>query len=316
MKVDFVTLDVFTDTVFGGNPLAVVTGADALSTEQMQAITREFNYSETTFVVEPTDPSCTAAVRIFSPAHELPFAGHPNVGTAVALARMGSVFDRSIGERVRFEERIGVVEIDILREGDDVVGARFVAPGQAERGSMFEEDAIAQCAGLPSGSLCLDNHLPRIVSLGVSFVFAELVSVEMLARCQPARAAFGAHLPAEQAEGLVLYARDRGDDGEIRLRVRVFAHMQDIVEDPATGSAAAMIGALLGEIEPGSDHLRIVIDQGIEMNRPSRIDVGVSRSGTDEPTVTVGGRAVPVMAGVLTVEHRSDRSSSISGEQM
>ena len=174
MKVDFVTLDVFTETAFGGNPLAVVTGADALSTGQMQAITREFNYSETTFVVEPTDPSCTAAVRIFSPAHELPFAGHPNVGTAVALARMGGVFGRSIGDRVRFEERIGVVEIDILREGDDVVGARFVAPGQAERGSMFEEDAIAQCAGLPPGSLCLARNFLRVRGAGLGGVAGPL----------------------------------------------------------------------------------------------------------------------------------------------
>lgn len=301
MKVEYVTLDVFTGTVFGGNPLAVVIGACDLGTEQMQAITQEFNYSETTFVVRPSDPSCDAAVRIFTPAHEIPFAGHPNVGTAVALARRGDVFGRPIGDKLRFEEKIGVVEIDILRERGDVVGARFVAPGQAERGSMFEEDAIAQCAGLPPDSLCIENHLPRIVTLGISFAFAEVESVDLLARCQPSRDGFRSHLPAEMAEGLFLYARDGRSGPDIGLRARVFAHMQDIVEDPATGSAAAMIGALLGEIEDGTDDLRIVIDQGIEMGRPSRIDVGVRRSGTEEQTVTVGGRAVPVMSGVLNL---------------
>ncbi|MDA0340669.1 MAG: PhzF family phenazine biosynthesis isomerase, partial [Proteobacteria bacterium] len=116
MDVNFVTLDVFTSRTFGGNPLAVITDARNLTTEQMQAIAAEFNHSESTFVLPPEDPSDTAVVRIFMPTQEIPFAGHPNVGTAVALARAGEAFGKPIGDVVRFQEQLGVVEIEIIRE--------------------------------------------------------------------------------------------------------------------------------------------------------------------------------------------------------
>ncbi|MDG2284300.1 MAG: PhzF family phenazine biosynthesis protein [Alphaproteobacteria bacterium] len=300
MDLDFVTLDVFTTRTFGGNPLAVIPDARGLTTERMQAITAEFNYSESTFVLPPEDSNNTAQVRIFDPVHEMPFAGHPNVGTAVALARAGEVFGKKIGDKVCFEEKVGLVEIDLLREGADAVGARFIAPGAAEFGAMSEHEVIADVVGIDVSEITIDRHLPQLVTLGIGFVFAEVKDVVALGRCQPRLDAFKIHLPVETTDGLYLYART-GEGPEINLRSRMFSPLHGIVEDPATGSAAAMLGALLGKLEAGSNDLTVTIDQGVEMGRPSRIDVGVRRANARVDAVTVGGNAVPVMRGVITI---------------
>lgn len=300
MDVNFVTLDVFTSRTFGGNPLAVITDARNLTTEQMQAIAAEFNHSESTFVLPPEDPSDTAVVRIFMPTQEIPFAGHPNVGTAVALARAGEAFGKPIGDVVRFQEQLGVVEIEIIREAGVAVGARFTAPGAAQFGSKFEEQAIAECAGLSIEDICGDRHLPQLVTLGIGFVFAEVKSVEALQRCEAVLERFKIHLPTETAGGLYLYARS-GEGADISIRSRMFSPLDGIGEDPATGSAAAMLGGLLGRLEPGADDLTVTIDQGVEMGRPSRIDVGVRRSANGVQAVKVGGNAVPVTRGVFSL---------------
>lgn len=300
MDVSFVTLDVFTTQTFGGNPLAVVPDARGLTTEQMQAITAEFNYSESTFVLPAEDPGDTAEVRIFTPGQEIPFAGHPNVGTAVALALAGEAFGKPIGDKVRFEEKVGPVAIDILRDNGVPVGARFTAPGEAEFGSKFEEGAIAECAGLAPEEIRTNRHLPQLVKLGIGFVFAEVTSIEALRRCEPALDMFKRHLPTEAEEGLYLYVRS-GEAPNIAIRSRLFAPMHGIVEDPATGSAAAMLGALLGKLVAGSEDLVVTIDQGVEMGRPSRLDVGVRRSAAGVDAVMVGGNAVPVMRGVISL---------------
>src|SRR3981189_1513736 len=126
MKLEFTTVDVFTDRPFGGNPLAVVTNAQGLSTEQMQAIAAEFNLAETTFVLPPKDSAHTAEVRIFTPRGEMPFAGHPNVGTAFVLARAGTTYGRTIaGDEVRFEEKAGLVPIALLKDGATIMGAKL-----------------------------------------------------------------------------------------------------------------------------------------------------------------------------------------------
>ena len=300
MDASFVTLDVFTSRTFGGNPLAVIPDARGLSAEQMQAITAEFNYSESTFVLPPQDPSNTARVRIFDPVHEMPFAGHPNVGTAVALARAGEVFGKPVGDKVRFEEKVGLVEIDILRDGEAPVGARFTAPGAAAFGPMSEQEVIADVVGLDVSEIQGARHLPQLVTLGIGFVFAEVADMAALERCSPRLDIYKTHLPVETTDGLYLYARS-GEGPEIMVRSRMFAPLHGIVEDPATGSAAAMLGALLGKLEPGADDLTVTIDQGVEMRRPSRIDVGVRRGTDGVDAVTVGGNAVQVMRGAISL---------------
>jgi trans-2,3-dihydro-3-hydroxyanthranilate isomerase len=300
MDIGFVTLDVITSRTLGGNPLAVIPDARGLTTEQMQAITAEFNYSESTFVLPPEDPANTARVRIFDPMHEMPFAGHPNVGTAVALARSGEVFGKAIGDSVRFEEEVGLVEIDILRDGGSPTGARFTAPGAASFGPMSEEEAIANVAGLEISEINSARHMPQLVTLGIGFVFVELTDEAALGHCAPRLDMFKTHLPIETTDGLYVYVRSQDGDG-IRVRSRMFAPMHGIVEDPATGSAAAMLGALLGKLEPRTEDLTVTIDQGVEMGRASRIDVGVRRSVDGVEAVTVGGNAVQVMRGVVTL---------------
>lgn len=300
MDVHFVTLDVFTSRTFGGNPLAVIPDARGLTSGQMQAIASEFNYSEATFVLPSDEPSDTAKVRIFTPANEIPFAGHPNVGTAVALARAGEVFGKSVGDKVRFDEGVGSVDIDILRDGTSVVGARFTAPGATSLGPMYEEGSIAECVGIEFDEIVSANHLPRQLTLGISFVFAEVRDLLALRRAAPLVDRFKKHLPTEEVAGLYLYARTYEGSSET-IRSRMFSPIDGIGEDPATGSAAAMLGTLLGKLIDGDHDLSISIDQGIEMGRPSNIEVGVQRDADGIRSIVVGGNAVPVSAGVLTI---------------
>lgn len=153
---DFVTVDVFTRQRFGGNPLAVFTDARGLSDRNMQSLAREFNLSETTFVLPPDDPAHTAKIRIFTTAHELPFAGHPNVGTGYVLARQG----RGQVDTMLFEEPAGLVEVRIERDGDGVVGATISAPQPLSLGATFAPELIAACAGLQPVDVVLTSHPP------------------------------------------------------------------------------------------------------------------------------------------------------------
>src|SRR5262249_19434501 len=162
MRFEFVTVDVFTDRRFGGNPLAVLPEADGLTAAQMQAIAAEFNLSETTFVLPPQDPAYTAEVRIFTPRAELPFAGHPNVGTAFALARRGNVGGRPLGDTLLFEERAGLVPVALLRESGDTVGARLTAPQPFSRGVDIAVDAVAASCGLMADDIAVANHRPCV----------------------------------------------------------------------------------------------------------------------------------------------------------
>src|SRR5476651_1098363 len=149
MKRPFVTVDVFTDRKFGGNPLAVLPDASGLSTEQMQKIAAEFNLAETTFVLPPKDPAHTAEVRIFTPRYEMPFAGHPNVGTAFALARAGTSCGRAIGsDGVIFEEKAGLVPISFLKEGAKVVGTRLASPQRLAVGAEVPVELVASACSL------------------------------------------------------------------------------------------------------------------------------------------------------------------------
>ncbi len=300
MDVEFVTLDVFTGQLFGGNPLAVIPDARNLSTTQMQAITAEFNYSEATFVLPSEDPAVTARVRIFTPIQEISFSGHPNVGTAVALALDGTTHGQPVGDRILFEEGVGLVGIDILREGQTAVGARFTAPGEITFGPMFEADAIAESVGLPADTIRSDRHLPQSAQLGERFVFAEVSDLEFLRQATPIIDRFKLHLPSELTDSLYLYTRNK-DVPDSRIRARVFSPLNGIAEDPATGSAAAILGALIGKLENEAETLTITIEQGIEMGRPSRINVDIQRDSSSSRTIRVSGHAVPVMRGTLTL---------------
>jgi trans-2,3-dihydro-3-hydroxyanthranilate isomerase len=298
-QILYETVDVFAAKRFGGNPLGVIADARGLSAAEMQSIAREFNYSESTFVLPPEDPANTARVRIFTPASELPFAGHPNVGTAYALGRLGAVFGKAVGDVMRFEELAGLVEVTVQRRGGLVEGASIVAPRELELGSEVNPAVIAACASLRVDDIVTAQHQPVVASVGVPFVFAEVKSVEALGRAAPNLDAFNAasdKYPSPQLRfSLFLYVRGEAN----KIRARMFAPLSNVFEDPATGSAAAALGALIASLQR-KDALELDVEQGVEMGRPSFIGVRVTtKSG--KRSVAVSGTCVPVMRGMLEI---------------
>ena len=308
MKRRYVTTDVFTDRMFGGNPLAVVLDAEGLSGTEMQAIALEFNYSETTFVLPPDDPANTAKVRIFTPRTEVPFAGHPNVGTAFVLARespSAAAAAASAAGMFLFEERAGLVPLTLLREHGATVGAELRAPETLSRGSVVSREVAAACLSLDPSDIALQVHAPQIVSVGLPFLVVELGSRDALRRSTPNVAAHAALLPLDGADAIFAYwrASDRPPaSDEAVLHARTFSPLDGIVEDPATGSACAATIALLATLESGRHaDLGWRIHQGVDMGRPSLL---LGRTATQNGVVTathIGGRCVAVLEGTLVL---------------
>jgi trans-2,3-dihydro-3-hydroxyanthranilate isomerase len=271
----------------------------------MQAIARDFNLSETTFVLPPDNPQNHARVRIFTPAQELPFAGHPNVGTGFVLAR---AMDNP-PEHLTFEEIAGLVRVHILRGPDkQITGARISAPRSLSIGDAVPTETVAACASLTPADFLTTAHHPLVASVGTEFVIAEVASLEALARAVPDLAAFRAAgglaaIPKSGAQprfALLLYVRRDGD--ATRLRVRMFGPLGGILEDPATGSACAALGALLTSMAPGENvDLRYEIEQGVEMGRPSLLIASGRKTAEGPVEATVAGSCVPAARGTLEV---------------
>jgi trans-2,3-dihydro-3-hydroxyanthranilate isomerase len=302
---EYVRVNVFTAERFGGNPLAVLPDARGLTDEQMQAIAREFNLSETTFVLPPDNPQNHARVRIFTPAHEMPFAGHPNVGTGFVLAR---AMDNP-PEHLVFEEIAGLVRVHILRGPDkQITGTQISAPRSLSIGDAVPTETVAACASLAPEDILTTAHDPLKASVGTEFVIAEVASLEALARAAPDLAAFrsagiesGTALPGAQLRfALLLYVRRDGD--ATRLRARMFAPLGGVLEDPATGSACAALAALLTSMAPGENvDLHYEIEQGVEMGRPSLLIASGRKTAEGPVEATVAGSCVPSGRGTLEV---------------
>jgi trans-2,3-dihydro-3-hydroxyanthranilate isomerase len=301
MQLQFATVDVFTADRFSGNPLAVVLNAQGLSSAQMQAIAAEFNLAETTFVLPPKDSAHTAEVRIFTPRYEMPFAGHPNVGTAFALARAGSSYGRNIaGDSVTFEEKAGLVPIALLKNGAEVVGARLASPQPLTVGAEIPADLIASACSLSTDDVETGNHRPCIASCGAAFILAELKSREALARALPRGDVFRQEVAQHPATSILIYTQV--DEGSIDIRARMFAPHHGIPEDPATGSANVALIGLLAKLRPEADlRLSKRIAQGVEMGRPSLLEAVAEKRGGIVAATFIGGRCVPVMSGTIEV---------------
>ena len=293
MRYRYLTCDVFTDRRFRGNQLAVLPDAAGLDTAAMQRLAAEFNYSETTFVLPPDDPANLARVRIFTPKAEIPFAGHPTVGTALALTWLGRT--PADGKFV-LEEAAGPVPVEVRTAPSGMAEAEFAAPGRAEHGPAIAPTAAAAALGLTSEDLVSSGGLPCTASCGVPFLLVELASRRALARAAY-RGDVG--LPPAAAEGVLLFTRDGADD-LVDLRARMFAPAHGIPEDPATGSAAAALAGFLGtrpELAAGWHSWRIA--QGVEMGRPSLIVARAHRVGAGVAEVRIAGSAVPVAEGTI-----------------
>jgi trans-2,3-dihydro-3-hydroxyanthranilate isomerase len=285
----FVTVDVFTDRRFGGNPLAVFPDAEGLTDGEMQSLAAEFNLSETTFVLPPENAANSARVRIFNRKAEMPFAGHPNVGTGWVLAGLG----RDQNGILRFEELAGLVEVKVERR-EAAHAVTIAAPQPLSLGAEMPVELLAGCVGLTAGDIVVTAHRPVSASVGNSFIIAE-VTGEALGRAAPDIARFREAAMAYTAMGpdrlpLYLYAHD----GE-RLRARMFSPLSGTVEDPATGSAATPLAALLLSLT-GESAQRYTVAQGVEMGRPSLL-MCAAKHTADGIRASVGGGCVPVLKG-------------------
>ncbi len=295
MALDYVTVDVFTAKAYSGNPLAVVLDARGLMTAEMQAVAREFNYAETAFVLPPGNVANTANVRIFTPGREVPFAGHPNVGTAYVLARQGKVFGRPVGDRLMLEEKAGLVAVEVLREAGAIVGATITAPEPLSLGRAFEPASVAAAVGLDEADILTSSHRPQVASVGLGFLIVELASLQALARVRVRMEPFARLLPADGADAIHLYVR-AGLDAPVRARM--FSPLDGTNEDPATGSANGALAALLAHLDPRPAlGLALTVHQGVEMGRPSEIGVTVAKRDGRLSGVRISGRVVHVMSG-------------------
>lgn len=292
----YVTLDVFTARPFGGNPLAVVLDAAGLSEAAMQQITREFNLSETVFVLPPKAPGHQARIRIFTIAHEMPFAGHPTVGAAVLLALENKLAKGTL----LLEEQIGTLKCEVATQGPQ--SRKGTATFTVPRRSVLEEvnisrQACADALTLSLSDIGFDAHRPVVASAGVPFLFVPLANLTALARARPDEAAFIRNL-GSYGEALYLYTPD--EEGDADFRARMFSPGLGTEEDPATGAAAAAFPAVLMDAEARVDgHHKVRIDQGFEMGRPSRIDLGFTVQRAEVKEATIGGGAVVIAEGVL-----------------
>lgn len=278
----FFVYDVFTESPFGGNQLAVIPDANSIAEDSLQKIAREFNFSETTFIYPPEDTANTAKVRIFTPTMEIPFAGHPLIGTACALVQEGAP------ENMILE--LGVGPLACTSDGKS---ASFQATQPLDILCEPDPTLVAESLGIGTSDLQFQVHPPVMASLGLAFTISEVKSRDILAKTSPNIAAIrkgNTRYPSGLDFAQFVYARD----GNI-LYARMFAPLDNIPEDPATGSACAATAALLAKIE-GRD-LVLTIRQGIEMGRPSEIAVTVNAGG-----VTVSGHARRTMEGKLILD--------------
>jgi trans-2,3-dihydro-3-hydroxyanthranilate isomerase len=294
MRYRFYTCDVFTHQRFGGNPLAVLPQASGLSGEQMQRIAREFNYSETTFVL-PAEAGHTRRVRIFTPFDEIPFAGHPNVGTAFVLAATGELGELDASTTVTFEEDAGPVPVHIELEGGRPVRCELTAPEALSVGGSVPVEAVADALSLAPGDFATEIHPPQSASVGLPFLFAQLRSLDALARVRVNADA----LEKLRAQGspLAIHVYVRSGERELRARMLV---AEGGYEDPATGSANCALAALLGQLDPTRDgELRWEVTQGVEMGRPSTLRARVEKRGGAVASARIGGASVLVCEGSI-----------------
>jgi trans-2,3-dihydro-3-hydroxyanthranilate isomerase len=293
----FYTLDVFTDVALAGNPLAVVIDAAGLDDAAMQRIAREFNLSETVFVLPPANAVHSAALRIFTPHRELPFAGHPTVGTAVLLAHLLARDLLATQDlRVVLEEKIGEVVCVARHRQGQAMAAYFTLPQLPERlGDAPTREALAADLGLEPADIGFRNHVPSLYGAGTPNLFVPIATLGAIARAKPDQKLWG----ADGGPAVYLYCPEVAREGS-DYHARMFAGGWGVSEDPATGSAVAAFAGVIMAFDPPPDSERMhIIEQGFEMGRPSLISLGLDVQGGALRWATVGGSAVIVSEGTL-----------------
>ncbi len=297
MPHPFHILDVFTDRRFGGNQLAVLPDAAGLAPAAMQAIAAEFGFSETAFVMPAADPRHDCDVRIFTPRAEIGFAGHPTIGTALLLARLGRVRRDAGSGRIVMGQRAGTVAVEVRFDGEHARSAELTAPARPSHAAGPPITAAAVALSIAPREIVATHR----ASAGTAFVVVEVPSIEVLARATTPSLERLAALGEAAGEGILVFCRV-ADDPRHDIRARMFAPAHGIAEDPATGSAAVALAGLLAGEGRGDGWQRWRIGQGIEMGRPSLLVAGARRSGGQVVEARVAGTAVHVAAGAIEVE--------------
>ncbi|HSH75480.1 MAG TPA: PhzF family phenazine biosynthesis protein [Longimicrobiales bacterium] len=304
MELPFHTLDVFTDRVFGGNPLAVFPDATHLPTDLMQRIAREMNLSETVFLGPPETGDATARVRIFTPAVEVPFAGHPTIGAAVFLAGRREHDQDAGSDRVtlRLEENVGPIPVEVRYEGERPVFARFTTAVLPEhRPCPHALAELASLVGLEPTDIGTDGLEPEMVSCGLPFVVIPVRKLDAVRRAALDMERWSRTLSASWAPHLYLVSTEAEGEG-VDLHVRMFAPGAGVAEDPATGSAAAALAGYLSAADGRPDgSLSWTLEQGLEVGRPSLLYAEADRTGGRTVAVRVGGHAVAVTRGAMVI---------------
>jgi trans-2,3-dihydro-3-hydroxyanthranilate isomerase len=294
----FQTIDVFTETALAGNPLAVVFDAEGLDDARMQAIAAEFNLSETVFVFEPRNAVNSARVRIFTPKREMPFAGHPTVGTAALIAheRAGDLLLRQ-DLRIVLEEPIGDVVCVARRRKGQALAAYFELPKLPERLEAKPPSAaeIASGLGLEPSDIGFDGHKASLYSAGAPFLFVPVRSLDAIGRAAPGIMPWA----TKDGPATFLYTRETEREGSA-YHARMFAGAWGVAEDPATGSAAAAFAGVVRDFDrPRDGESMLIIEQGFEMGRPSLIALGLTIENGALASATIGGSVVIVANGSL-----------------
>ena len=294
----FYTTDVFTRERFGGNQLAVFPDAEGIPDEAMPRIAREFNLSETTFVLPPGNPAHTRRVRIFTPAAELPFAGHPTVGTAMVLASTGAIPLTGAETRIVFEEGVGPVPVTIRAPNGKPEFAQLSVAKLPEFGPPPPPvELLARCLGLETADVLTGEMFPEAASCGVPFLFVPVRNRDALARAVPRVDEFERVLRKYWTAEVFVFCNEPELQGS-HYRARMFAPFLGVAEDPATGSACAAFAGYLGKRDSRADGtLRWIVEQGFEMGRPSLLDVEADKRDGAVTAVRVGGSAVMVTRG-------------------
>jgi len=297
----FITADVFTSRPFAGNQLAVFPDARAIPEEALAPIAREFNLSETVFVYPPQDARHTRRVRIFTPGEELPFAGHPTVGAAWVLAALGEVRLAGAETRIVLEEGVGPVPVLLRGSGTEptfsqLTTAKLPEVGPPPPGRTF----LAELLGLDPADILGGMTAPQAVSCGLPFLFVPLRDRDAVKRARIRMEHWESTLKSYWAPQLMVFSRDPEQPGA-DVRARVFVPGLAVPEDPATGSAAVALGGYLAAREAGvaDGELRWLVEQGVEMGRPSYLHVEVEKRGGEIAAVRVGGECVLVSEGTL-----------------
>jgi trans-2,3-dihydro-3-hydroxyanthranilate isomerase len=303
-EVRFVQVDVFTDQPFGGNPLAVFPEAEGLAPEEMQQLAREMNLSESTFVLPPQAEGADFKVRIFTPAAELPFAGHPVVGTHWVLAHLGQVALKEPVTRVHFELGVGVLPADLHVAGDQVERV-VMTQGRPTFHAVLEDVAeLAEGLGLPPSAISGAGYPVQVVSTGVPQMMVPVRSLAQVKALDASRLNVAALSRVCQAAGTecVLVFTFETEHPDSTVHVRMFAPLLGVPEDPATGSANGALGAYLVHhraLPVSEPTTQFLSEQGAELGRPSTLYVEVDSQGEEITVVRVGGQVAPVAEGVV-----------------